>query len=164
MGKTWRRRRWRGSRISKHCHHRLSFTSGWQVLSGQKEAAAQLCVWEWVFVYGSFIHTLILLLPLLKLLDVSGGSGRAEHASPVATRSQGAAEDHRGRGGQLPRDTGTLADPESPQSLPCPLDTGENQEGCTLARTICCPFLTVMCRPSAFSHREHYKYHYITGN
>lgn len=61
-----------------------------------------------------------------KLLDVSGRPGGAEHASPLETRSQGTAEDHRGRGGQLPRDSGAAAHPESSQGFPRPLDTGES--------------------------------------
>lgn len=63
---------------------------------------------------------------------MSGGSGGAEHASPVATRSQGAAEDHRGRGGQLSRDSGAAAYLEGSQSFPRPLDTGERQLGVLL--------------------------------
>lgn len=62
-----------------------------------------------------------------------GRPGGAEYASLVATWSQGAAEDHRGGGGQLPRDSGTAAYLEGSQSIPCPLDTGENLEGILLS-------------------------------
>ena len=59
---------------------------------------------------------------------MSSGSGGAEHASPVAAGGQGAAEDHRGGGGKLPRDPGPAAHPESAQGVSCPLDPGQYLE------------------------------------
>lgn len=68
------------------------------------------------------------LLPLslsLQLLDVSGGSGGAEHEAPVEAGGEGPAAHHRGGGGQLPRDAGAAADPEGAARLPRALDPGE---------------------------------------
>lgn len=65
--------------------------------------------------------------PVLQLLDLPGGPGGSQHAPPVEARGQGPAEDHRGGGGQLPRDSGPPAHPASPQGFPRPVDAGESR-------------------------------------
>lgn len=70
-----------------------------------------------------------------QLLDLPGGHGGPQHAPPLETRGQSPAEDHRGGGGQLPRDAGPPADTEGASSVPSPLDPGETRGG--LACKLC---------------------------
>lgn len=68
-------------------------------------------------------------LCLSQLLDLLAGPRGPQHEAFVATWGESPAEDDRGGGGQLPRDSGQATHRACAPCLPGVVDAGESQSG-----------------------------------
>lgn len=70
-------------------------------------------------------------MSLSQLLDLLAGPRGPQHEAFMATWGESPAEDDRGGGGQLPRDSGQVAHRACASCLPGAVDAGESQIGAT---------------------------------